>query len=306
VRQDGSIASDIEIPTGTGSRTPAPISAAPISLAADESQMIHMHAPEMHQSGVSNPIRLAILDLQVEPAPDLNSEMASGVADRLASLLHNDGLFALLDRGKLPAPPAMDLADPAAIVQLAKTLDHPDAILLGEIKEEIADQAPSDGPRRHKIQAAFPTILLEGRLYDAHTGHLLGTPKGSGGGSQDRMDDRTSPLLRAVRDAVEALAAAIDPEYPSLLDPRTFATVVSVESNHMTVAFPGTPTVQIGNHLQISHPNWFTRDPATGNVTVVPTESLGTLMVMALEKSEASGTYQGTAPAPGATIRLSR
>ena len=109
-----------------------------------------------------------------------------------------------------------------------------------------------------------------------------------------------------MRDAVESLAASIDPEYPSLLDPRTFATVVSVEPNRMTVAFPGRPSVQAGNHLQVEHPNWFTRDPATGNITAVSTEPLGTFTVTTLERSEASGTYQGTAPAPGQTIRLSR
>ncbi len=301
VRQDGASISDVDMPTGAGH--PAPISAAPISLAADESQLIHMRAPEIHQSGVSNPIRLAILDFQPESAADVSP---SRISDRLESLLHNDGLFSLLDRSKFPSPFPTELSDPKAILELAQTLDHPDAILVGEIKEEIPDHGQSDGSRRHRIQAVFPTIVLEGRLYDAHTGKLLGTPKGMGGGSQDRADDRTSPILRAVRDAVESLAASIDPEYPSLLDPRTFATVVSVEPNRMTVAFPGRPSVQAGNHLQIGHPNWFTRDPATGNITAVSTEPLGTFIVTTLERSEASGTYQGTAPAPGQTIRLSR
>jgi hypothetical protein len=317
--QGTATSASVNMPMGTASaRT---LSSAPISLAADDSQLALIRGPGIHQSGVHDPIRIAILDLQPTSGADLTPELAAGISDRLAGLLQNDSLFTLLDRGKLHDLPTTDLPttdlpttdlpttgldDPATIVKLANLLDKPDAILLGEIREEQPSPSEDPGPRRRKIQVTFPTITLEARLYDARTGHLLGTPKGMGGGQQDRPDDHSSPLLRAVRDAVESLAAAIDPEYPSLLDPRTFVTMTASEQGRLTVTFPAAPTVQLGNRLQVSHPTWFTRDPAAGNLIAVSPEPLGTLTITNLEKSEASGPYQGTPPAPGQTIRLSR
>jgi hypothetical protein len=212
----------------------------------------------------------------------------------------------LLDRARLRHAPTDGLNDPASVHKLASQLDTPDAILLGEIKEEIPAEPASDGSRRHKIQAVSPTILLEARLYDARTGQLLGTPRGQGGGSQDRAGDRSSPLQRAVRDATEALAAAIDAEYPELLDSRTFVTVAASELGRLTVIFPAAPTVQLGNRLRVSFPTWFTRDPATGALKPVSAETLGTMTVTNIERSEVSGSYQGTLPETGQTIRLSR
>ncbi len=308
VAAQGTAASaSVNLPTGTASaRT---LSSAPISLAADDSQLALIRGQGIHQSGVRDPIRIAILDLQPTPSADLTPDLAAAVADRLAGLLQNDALFTLLDRDKLRDRPVDGLADPATIVKLAGSLDHPDAILLGGIHEiqqvqPSASEAP--GPRRRKLHVAYPTITLEARLYDAHTGRLLGAPKGIGGGEQDRPDDHTAPLLRAIRDAVESLAAAIDPEYPSLLDPRTFVTVAAVEPGRLTVTFPANPTVQLGNRLQVSNPTWFTRDPATGNLIAVSPEPLGTLTITNLEKSEASGIFQGIPPTPGQTIHLSR
>lgn len=299
-------ASSSEVNLPTGSATPRAITSAPVNLAADEAQMALIRGPGMHQSGVAQPMRIAILDIQPTPSADLTPELAAGIADRLQGLLQNDALFTLLDRGRLHDIPVSNLNDPASVMQMAKGLDAPDAILLGEIHEEQPSPSEDSGPRRRKIQVTYPTITLEGRLYDAHTGQLLGAPKGSGGGQQDRPDDRSSPVLRAIRDAVESFAAAIDAEYPPLLDSRTFVTVTGVEAGRLTVSFPGTPTVQLGNRLQVSHPTWFTRDPATGHLIAVSPETLGMLTITNLERSEAAGTYQGTPPVVGQTVRLSR
>lgn len=300
------VATSASVKLPTGSPTARTLSSAPISLAADDAQLALIRGQGIHQSGVRDPIRLAILDLQPIASPALKPELAAGISDRLASLLQNDALFTLLDRVKLHDVPATGLGDPASIVNLAGVLDHPDAILVGEIHEQQPSPGEDPGPRRRKLQVTFPTITLECRLYDAHTGRLLGAPRGMGGGQQDRPDDHSSPLLRAVRDAVESLAAAIDLEYPSLLDPRTFVTVTAAELGRLTVAFPATPSVGLGSRLQVSYPTWFTRDPAIGNVISVTAEPLGTLIVTNLDKSQASGTYQGTSPTPGQTVRLSR
>ena len=299
--QNNSSSSDVNMPTGTAA--PRTVSSAPVNLAADESQMALIRGQSVHQSGILNPIRIAILDLQPTPSADLAPELAASIADRLQGLLQNDALFTLLDRAKLHDLSTATLNDPASILQLAQSLDAPDAILLGEIHEEQLSTSEAPGPRRRKIQVTFPTITLETCLYDAHTGQLLGTPKGTGGGQQDRPDDRSSPLLRALRDAVESLAAAIDPEYPPLLDSRTFVTVTAAESGRLTVTFP---TAQLGNRLQVAYPTWFTRDPATNHLTTVSPDPLGTLTITTLEHSEASGTYQGILPTPGQTIRLTR
>jgi curli biogenesis system outer membrane secretion channel CsgG len=295
-------------------RSTAP-STVPINLAADADQLALLKAPTKHQSGVRNPIRLAILDFTPTPAvgatdipPDLTPDLVHDITDQLTALLQNDAIFTILDRETVAKLLQKDsLTDPAQLAKLAAS--GIDAILTGDLIEDVTTPPdPTATPHRRKLRSsAYPDITLNGRLLDTRTAQIIGPVHASASESDpDRPTDHTPPLLRAVSEAVVSLASALDPDYPSVLDPRTFVTVTSSQPGLLTVAFPSPPSLPPGAQLKLAPISWFTRDPTSEAIQRTDPDTLGTLTITRLDHTEVTGTYSGTLPTAGQTVRLTQ
>jgi curli biogenesis system outer membrane secretion channel CsgG len=267
-------------------------------------------------------------------AAGITGDVGADVADLLMRQLFQDKQFLVVERSAIDQIikeqnfSNSDRANPATAAKIGK-LAGVDAMIIGSVTNFTFQRRATDtgsvmsrlhvpGGGAVSSTATNVNITITARMIDTGTGVLINDVSGTGASSDTKTSASglantydpsganfsTSVIGSAMTKAVSSIATSLEPKGGAVAGgaggaASGYSGVVADVTGKTLILTVGTNAgVKVGDTVEIVHPVKTVKNPETGEVLKVVTESLGLAKITEADAGSATATYMGTgAPA---------
>jgi curli biogenesis system outer membrane secretion channel CsgG len=267
--------------------------------------------------------RIAVLDFDFSSISNMGllsgfggEGAAKGVSNLLINQLVKDGNFIVIERGKIDAVMAEQnlgasgRVEPTTAAQIGRILGV-DAVLIGSVtKFDLEDKSRGlaigslfGGGDRKQIA----TVQITSRLVSTTTAEILAIAEGTGQadqknnsvkvfgiGTDSNSDSKDRILSEAAEKAIAQLSTQLTAAGPKLaalpaIMPNISAVIADITGNEVTLNQGGQAGLRPGMILSVERVIKQIKDPTTGKVLKIQTQSIGRLQLTEVDAQSSVG-----------------